>query len=168
MQSSSNQNYSAQIKPDWKEIEAVREACGEHLRACGADEDAVHALQMASAELLENAVKYGFYTEESSRIAYSLRVQQKTLTIEVTNPVRETDDKNFRRLDAHIQWIRGFQNAFEAYIEKLKEVSNRDPTTGAESGLGLVRIAYEGQSVLDFYVDEQNLLSVSAVYSLQG
>jgi hypothetical protein len=39
--------------------------------------------------------------------------------------------------------------------------------TSTESGLGLVRIAYEGRSILDFYIDEENMLSVSAVYPLE-
>ena len=51
----------------------------------------------------------------------------------------------------------------KTYVEKLKEISNKTLAEG-ESGLGLVRIAYEGQSILDFYVNENNLLAVSAVY----
>jgi len=73
-------------------------------------------------------------------------------------------DENLRRLDETIQWIRGYQSPFEAYVEKLKEVSTGE--NQGESGLGLVRIAYEGQSILDFYVDEQNMLAMSAVYRL--
>ena len=38
----------------------------------------------------------------------------------------------------------------------------------SESGLGLVRIAYEGQSILDFFLLETNVLSVSAVHRSQA
>ena len=62
-----------------------------------------------------------------------------------------------------VQWIRGFQDPFEAYLERLKEVSSQS-LDHEESGLGLVRIAYEGQSVLDFFVTENHVLAVSAVH----
>jgi hypothetical protein len=83
--------------------------------------------------------------------------------VEVKNQIKDSELEHLRRLDAKIQWIRGYQNPFEAYVEKLKEISNKTLAEG-ESGLGLVRIAYEGQSILDFYVNENNLLAVSAVY----
>lgn len=163
--SSAPQNLATRISPDWKEIERLRMQIGEHLSNAGMNTDAVNAMQMVSCELLENAVKYGHYST-TQHIDYSLKIAKNRLTVEVIHPVRGDEDDNFRKLDAQIQWIRGFQNAFEAYIERLKEVSVRKPGHEGESGLGLVRIAYEGQSVLDFYVDDKNMLSVSAVYKL--
>jgi hypothetical protein len=77
------------------------------------------------------------------------------------------DDEHLRRLDRAVQWIRGFQNPFEAYVEKLKEVSSQSLESN-ESGLGLVRIAYEGQSILDFFLLDRNVLSVSAVHRSQA
>ena len=68
-----------------------------------------------------------------------------------------------KKLDDTIQWIRGYQSPFEAYVEKLKQVSAQ-PYAPGESGLGLARIAYEGQCVLDFYVDETDVLAMSAVH----
>ena len=59
----------------------------------------------------------------------------------------------------------GYQNPFEAYIEKLKEVAVQ-PQGNGESGIGIVRIAYEGQSIIDFYINEKGIISVSAVYHL--
>ena len=66
---------------------------------------------------------------------------------------------------SHPQWIRGHQDPFEAYLSRLQEVSVQE-LENRESGLGLVRIAYEGQSVLDFFVDDRNVVSVSAIYAL--
>lgn len=163
--SAAAKTLATQITPDWQEIERLREQIGEHLGHVGLDVDTVNAMQMVSCELLENAVKYGHFAEDP-HIKYSLKVAPKRLTVEVVHPMRGDADEHFRKLDAQIQWIRGFQNAFEAYIERLKQVSLRLPGQDGESGLGLVRIAYEGQSVLDFYVDDKNMLSVSAVYSL--
>ena len=98
-----------------------------------------------------------------STFQLSLRKKRNRILIEVKNQIKDSELEHLRRLDAKIQWIRGYQNPFEAYVEKLKEISNKTLAEG-ESGLGLVRIAYEGQSILDFYVNENNLLAVSAVY----
>ena len=73
-----------------------------------------------------------------------------------------TSAKNLKILDKTIQWIRGFQNPLEAYTERLKEVSKK-PLNDENSGLGLVRIAYEGKAILDFFVSENSLLNVSAL-----
>jgi hypothetical protein len=70
-----------------------------------------------------------------------------------------------KRLDFIIQWIRSYQAPFQAYLERLKLVAARD-LTDDESGLGLVRIAYEGEAVVDFYVDENEDLTISAVYAI--
>jgi hypothetical protein len=153
------------LAPDWSEVERGRELVAEHLEKLGFDTDVVHALEMVTGELLENAVKYGYFPTPDASIMHRLTIRGGRITIEVSNPTRDPNRAHFRRLDAQIQWIRGYQNAFEAYIEKLKEVSLR-PRSDNESGLGLVRIAYEGQSVLDFFLDENNALSVSAVYTL--
>jgi len=83
----------------------------------------------------------------------------------VKSPVKEEDDKHLKRLDRIVQWVRGYQNPFEAYIEKIKEIALL-PLDDRQSGLGIVRIAYEGQSIIDFFVNDYNIISVSAVYHL--
>jgi hypothetical protein len=70
------------------------------------------------------------------------------------------------RLDQTIQWIRGYQDPFEAYIERIKEVSKK-PLKDMESGIGLVRIAYEGKALLDFFVGDNNVLNVSVVSNIE-
>ena len=46
----------------------------------------------------------------------------------------------------------------------LSAPPSSQPFSPEKSGLGLARIAYEGQCILDFYVNDQNMLAVSAVY----
>ena len=89
-------------------------------------------------------------------------VNSNKVIVEVTNPIDDKAFKNLKQLDKTIQWIRGFQNPLEAYTERLKEVSKK-PLDDENSGLGLVRIAYEGKAILDFFVSENNLLNVSAL-----
>ena len=152
-------------KPVWNEIDKAREGCVKFLSDNKLSAKVIDAMSMVVHELLENALKYGNFEENDSNIIYTLQIDTKNITIEVTNLIHSEDTSHFMMLDKTIQWIRGYQNPFEAYIEKLKEVSVR-PLLDKESGLGLVRVAYEGQSILDFYVRDDNRISVSAVHHL--
>jgi hypothetical protein len=131
------------------------------LTASGLTPDEAYQLAMVAQELLENAVKYGAFAI-GEQIGLDLRVAPDDVTVEVKSRAG-VDDANLRRFDQTIQWIRGFQDPFEAYVERLKHVAG-EPYASGESGLGLTRIAYEGRCALDFYVDEDNVLAVSAVY----
>jgi hypothetical protein len=149
------------LPPQWESVQAEwDEALGFFLGA-GLSKDEAHGLAMATQELLENAVKYGQFTD-GQKVTLNLSASRGAVTIEVVHPAT-TDEKRLKSLDETIQWIRGFQNPFEAYVERLKQLAAQlyDPTV---SGLGLVRIAYEAQCLLDFYIDEANQLALSAVY----
>ncbi|MFN7132145.1 MAG: hypothetical protein ACK4N5_08685 [Myxococcales bacterium] len=148
-----------EIPPDWDAIKACWDRCMAHLRAAGLDEDTAYALSMASQELLENAVKYGSFDEGGITLTIEVAAE---VTIEVRTPTGAAEAR-LRHLDETIQWIRGFQDPFEAYVERLKAVS-AEPYREGHSGLGLVRVAYEARCLLDFYVDERDTLAISAVY----
>lgn len=152
------------VKPKWEDADMVRDKSNDFLMAHGVSHDIAYALSMTACELFENAVKYGHFRSEDEAIYVTVQLSRNDIIIEVKNPVREMNE-DLQDLDNTIQWIRGYQNPFQAYIERLKEVSEKKLKEG-ESGLGLVRIAYEGQAVLDFYVDENNVLAVSAVYQM--
>ncbi len=155
--------FKNQIKPDWDEIEKIRVESKSFIEARGFSNNIIDAIVMVLSELVENAIKYGVYNTPDDMIVYSLSIERDTIIIEVTNPFSENE--NFKKLDKTVQWIRGFQNPFQAYIEKIKEISGR-PLTDKESGLGLVRIAYQGRSIIDFYLRNNNTIAVSAVYQV--
>ncbi len=153
------------IAPEWDALKAAWDPCRAILGRCGLSDDESYQLAMVAQELLENAVKYGAFGP-GERIALEVRIAREDVTVEVKSRVG-VDDAHLRRFDQMIQWIRGFQDPFEAYVERMKIVSAQ-PYSNGESGLGLTRIAYEGRSVIDFYVDEENVLAVSAVYRRDG
>ena len=154
--------YTTRIHPNWEEVAGVRTGALSFLREKGLASEVVDGTAMVACELSENGVKYGFFRNGDEQVEVEIRVSQSDVTVEVRNPIGQVDDGNLARLDQTIQWIRGYQDPFEAYLQRLKEISWQDMRT-KESRLGLVRIAYEGQSVLDFYVNDRDVLAVSAI-----
>jgi hypothetical protein len=157
-----NRRLHVELPADWGAIKALWDPCVDHLSSQGLDSDTSYQLAMVTQELLENAVKYGGFSQGRERIDLAISTRKEAVVIEVRTPL-DPDLSSLRRLDAMVQWIRGFQNPFEAFVERLKEVSAR-PYAVAESGLGLVRVAYEGGCLLDFFVDERDVLAMSAVF----
>ena len=151
------------LKPIWEEIDLLADKCNDFLEREGLDVDARNALSMVACELAENATKYGHFNDSKESVKVSLAIMRTHVTVTVANPVTPQEAETLAILDHTIQWIRGFQDPFEAYVERMKVVSAQ-PYAQGQSGLGLTRIAYEGRCSLDFYVDESNTLAVSAVY----
>jgi hypothetical protein len=155
-------SYALDIPPDWDAIDRVREEVIRFLRDRSEDGSVIDAIAMVVSELTENAIKYGKFAA-SDRVAVSVDASDHAITVEVRNPTSSEDMVQLARLDRTIQWIRGYQDPFQAYLARLQEVSMQNVESG-ESGLGLVRVAYEGESSLDFYLGEGGTLAVSAVY----
>ncbi len=154
------------VEPDWDEIEKIRNQSVDFLQSHRFSDDTVHSLSMIISELIENGLKYGDFKLIENKIVVTIKIESRNVTIEVFNPVDGGAQPHLVRLDKMIQWIRGYQDPFEAYIERLKEVSKK-PIFDTESGIGLVRIAYEGKALLDFFVSENNMLNVSVVSNIE-
>lgn len=159
------QIVKVELEPSWSELDKISEILESFFNHNSIPEEHFDPIYMVTTELVENGIKYGAFSNHINKILLTLRMKKNRVLIEVTNPISEKTAAHLSKLDSQIQWIRGFQNPFEAYVERLREVSSKTLEEG-ESGLGLVRIAYEGQSVLDFYIDEFNNLTVIAEYSL--
>jgi hypothetical protein len=155
------------VKPEWDEIEKIRNESAEFLQSHEFSDDTIHSLSMIISELIENGIKYGNFKMVENRVGVIINIERNAVTIEVLNPVDASADEHLSKLDKTIQWIRGYQDPFEAYIERIKEVSKK-PLKDTESGIGLVRIAYEGKALLDFFVGENNILNVSVVSNIEG
>jgi hypothetical protein len=150
------------VKAKWGEIEKIRNKSSRFLESHGLTCDSVQALTMVISELIENSMKYGKFTPQKNKVTVDIHVAEDMVITEIINPIDETAYKHLKELDKTIQWIRGYQDPFQAYAERLKTVSKK-PLSDEESGLGLTRIAYEGKAILDFFLGEDDLLNVSAV-----
>lgn len=149
------------INPEWEAVKAAWDPCRDVLARAGLTDDETYQLAMVARELLENAVKFGSFAE-GERIQLSIRAGAEDVVVEVKSHVG-VGEANLLQFDRTIQWIRGFQNPFEAFVERMKTVSAQ-PYSEEETGLGLTRIAYEGRSIIDFYLEAEDILVVSAVY----
>ncbi|HTZ50732.1 MAG TPA: ATP-binding protein [Spirochaetia bacterium] len=153
------------VKADWAEMGRVNEEAGGFLAACGLGAEAVQMYTMVVCELVENAIKYGVFVDEEDRIEVHVTVSPVSVSVQVTHHCQVTGGPALGDLDRTVQWLRSYQAPFEAYVARMKAIS-REPLDADKSGLGLARITYEGRALLDFYVDENSRLSVSAVSSL--
>ncbi len=157
-----SRTLALEIAPQWEAIDTARSQVIDFLRAAPEAPVIVDAISMVVCELTENAIKYGRF-DSDDRVRITVDRGESAITVEVCNRTSNEDLQQLNRLDRTIQWIRGYQDPFEAYLTRLREVSLQTGDS-AESGLGLVRIAYEGESSLDFYLGEGATLAVSAVY----
>lgn len=151
------------IGTNWSEMERVNERVFDFLSGLGLQEDSVDTLTMVVCELTENAIKYSRRPgSEEERISLSATVEQKSMSVQVVNHISPDKRHHLRQLDKTLQWTRGFQDPFQAYLERIKEIS-REQLYSEKSGLGIVRIAYEARAAIDFILGEDDTLSVSAV-----
>jgi hypothetical protein len=150
------------VEAKWDEIETARNKSSRFLTSHGLPSDSVQAFTMVVSELIENSIKYGTFAPSRNKVVVDIRIDEGVVTAEVINPIDKSVYKHLKQLDRTIQWIRGHQDPFEAYVERLREVSKK-PLNDEESGLGLTRIAYEGKAIVDFFLSDENFLNVSAV-----
>lgn len=159
--------FERRLQPDWNTAKGLWDVARSFFEAHGLDANEAYAMAMTSSELLENALKYGDWDRmPQEQVRFVAEVDGRAAIIEVESPVAD-DAEKLRILDDRVQWIRGFQSPFEAYVQRLKEISATSYRED-ESGLGLCRIAYEARCLLDFYVTPERRLAMSAVYQPAG
>lgn len=156
-----------EVLPDWDQVSSVYDRVVAFLAANGIPDESINTYAMIACELVENGIKYGYFSLRTPSVKVSITIEGNQFSVLVSNPFSRTNASNFlAELDRTIQWVRGFQDPFEAYMERMKAIS-REPMEVDKSGLGIVRITREGRAVLDFVVEENNTLSVSAVTTIE-
>ena len=129
------------VSTQWRHIELLRASVQNCLAAVFSDVAGSDAIAMVTGELLENAVKYGRWTNGDG--VFRLRVwgDGEVGHIEVENPVGP-DDAGPRQVRELLEWMAGFATPQEAYQARLLQVASAP--RGTAGGLGLARVAYEG------------------------
>lgn len=132
------------ISAEWSRIGLVRKAVAASVSVLVADGVLSQDLAMVSAELLENAVKYG----SSGTVSFSLEIEGGLAVIRVANDVEGSGDSK-RKLRSRLEWIESYPDPTDAFVEALRQVAESADSERTSSGLGLIRIVSEGGCALD-------------------
>ncbi len=146
------------VPADWERIDQVREAVAHCISAVYADADLKDALSMVSAELLENAFKYG--KTDQHDVLISVRTDGGRVRISVTNTVDEAST-HAHKLAERVAWVSEFADPLAAYEAAMARAFT-DESEGDQSGLGLARITYEGGCALRLDTSQVGLITVIA------
>ena len=142
----------------WRNADLLLTSVKNCFVAVFADVDGCNAIAMVTSELVENAVKYGYWSGEDKHFRLRINGRRGSVTIQVENPV-DPSDPQLHKLEATLAWIAEFPSTEAAYRAKMLEIASRP--AGA-SGFGLVRCAYEGSSILRAELVEGHALRVVA------
>ena len=148
-------------------MEKMRQRTGSFMKSHGISDDAVHAQFRIIGELIKTAKEYGNFSPADTELTVNVQVDENAITVEIINPINEASLERLEELDKIIQFIRGYQDPFEAFMITQNETSINSPQ-GDSNALDLSRIAYEENAILDFFVNEDNILHLSAIRRLEG
>jgi hypothetical protein len=148
------------VPTDWERIDAVREAVARCVTAVFADGDLKDAVAMVSAELLENAFKYG--KEDQGDVTIRVRAVGDRVEVSVTNAV-EADSPHTVKLAERVAWVNEFGDPLAAYEAAMARAFTDELE---QSGLGLARISYEGGCALALDTSQVGQITVTAACPL--
>ncbi len=136
------------LTSEWKNVELLRSSVLNCLTTIFANNDFCRTIGMVTGELLENALKFGDW---SNRPEFRLRVfgAEDKVSIEVFNPI-DPGGTGVERLLSTIDWLEEMGDPKVAFMARLGVLAQE---RSEDSGLGLVRIAYEGNCKLSASVD---------------
>lgn len=136
------------LRPGWEAIEPFRGAVLACVKAVFPHPALAPSIGLVTAELLENAVKFGRWDEDGGgRFALRMDGHSDRVVIEVSSPVADADE-NVARLREELARIAAAPSPEQAYTKALRAVA-----LGKPACLGLCRAAYEGGCDVSAEVD---------------
>jgi hypothetical protein len=144
------------LHPGWEAIEPLRASVLACVKAVFPNPTLAPSIALATAELLENAVKFGRWDLPGAMFGLRVDGHRGAVEIQVSSPVADGDE-NVDRLRAELARIRTAPSPEQAYTKALRSVA-----LGKASCLGLARAACEGGCELSAEVDG-DVLHVRAV-----
>jgi len=152
------------FKTNGKGFNILRRKSDQFLKSNGMPDNLVSEQIMIIEELVKFSSTFGKIAFPYNQISVRINIVEKAIRIEVSKPIDETAVYHVKELDETIQFIRGFQDPFEAF-QRMKAVFS-SPNCNGSKGIELARIAYEGKAIVDFFVNEEYILNLSAERSL--
>ena len=146
-------SLSLEIPPDWGRLDGVRHEVIEFLSDLGLDRDAQETSGMVASELLENAIKYGGWTAPEDRAYLDVSAGHGEVVIAAVCPLGR-DPEHLVRLQDTLAFLAEYDGPFEAYVARMEQIASGETS---RDGLGLLRVACEGESSLDYSLDDEQL-----------
>ena len=134
----------------WQRVREVRARVAEV--AAGLPAEVRDAAVMVTAELVENAIKYGESVPRCQDVNVLVSIQPDQVVIEVVNGA--SDASLLTELFERVQQIQTSDDRESLYIGRLSEML---ATPGVGGKLGLYRIGFEGNFNLECRHDDQVL-----------
>jgi len=133
------------VRSEWDHIETIRTSMMECFTTVFRDVENSTAIANVAGELMENAVKYGNWSEGNTHFMLRIWGDDAVAHVEVQSPV-DPKAPELAELLGTLAWLRAADNAADAYRSRLIDTS-RAPL--GVSKLGLARVAYEGDCALE-------------------
>lgn len=144
------------LHPGWEAIEPLRASVLACVKAVFPNPALAPSIALVTAELLENALKFGRWQQIPAAFALRVDGHSDRVEIVVSSPVADTDE-NVERLRAELDRIAAAPSPEQAYTKAVRSLA-----LGRDAGLGLARAAYEGGCDLSAEV-ARRVLHVRAV-----
>ena len=144
------------LHPGWEAIEPLRASVLACVKAVFPHPGLAPSIALVTAELLENAMKFGRWEDGAGAFALRLDGDDDRVEIEVSSPA-VAGDPSVARLEEELARIAAAPSPEQAYTKAVRGVA-----LGRPASLGLARAAYEGGCDLSARV-EGNVLRVRAV-----
>lgn len=152
------------IRADWAGIDLIRAAVRLCVGATTFGSELKDSISMVTAELMENAVKYGL---NDGTVTFTLNANEDAIVVTVTNAIADGSE-HVEALLERISWLSQFPTAEEAYLAALDEVYKSPNRARSSSRLGIVRIAYEGACAVECDTSSRGRVTVRASHPVRG
>lgn len=149
-------SLEVELQPEWRNVTRASEAVALLVLGTYGDDDLRDAIAMVSAELLENAIKYA---DPQRLVRLTIHEDPSSITVEVTNAVVQPEE--VQRLAQRLDWLKQQPDPAAAWMEALS-LATAHQSVPDRPGLGILRIAYEGSSRIDYDMSEPGTLTVRA------
>lgn len=149
-------SLNVELQPEWRNVTRASEAVALLVLGTYGDHDLRDAIAMVSAELLENAMKYA---DPQRLVRLAVHDDALVITVAVTNSVVHPEE--VARLAARLDWLSGQPSPAAAWAEALS-LATIGHAAPDRPGLGILRIAHEGGSRIDYDEPEPGTLTVRA------
>jgi anti-sigma regulatory factor (Ser/Thr protein kinase) len=137
-----SQNIQLNIPIAWEYVRTVRQQVARALTEY--PEELRSAAVMVSSELVENAIKYGAAVPGLTWAEFRFEVTPERIQVQVSNGI--TDLGSWHRVNSMVKQMQQTTTCEQLYVSRLQTLVN-NPMQSTQ--LGLYRIGYEGQFVLD-------------------